>query len=143
MINWQYYPKSLEAPNLLKEVVKSFEKIESEITSMSYKWPSIRVLGFARPHLEKIGFKVEEGKKAEQKIKITVLFGLDGKPIKSFEVDTYHENSRTVIEVEAGRAVTNYQFLKDFFEACIMHNTDYLILVIRKIYRKKRISRKF
>lgn len=79
-----------------------------------------------------------EGRKAEQKIRVPVLFGLDGKPEKSFEVDAYHEESRTVLEIEAGRAVTSYQFLKDFFEACIMCNIDYLVLAIRKIYRRSK-----
>jgi hypothetical protein len=71
-----------------------------------------------------------------------VLFGLDGQPEKSFEVDAYHEDDLIVLEIEAGRAVTNYQFLKDFFEACIMYNVDYLVLAIRKIYRKSRDFKK-
>lgn len=138
MINWQHYPRSVDASNLFKEVIKCFEEVESDIASENHNWQSSRVLGFVRPHLERIGFNVETGKKAEQKVKVPVLFGLDGKPQKSFEVDAYHGDSRTVLEIEAGRAVTNYQFLKDFFEACIMHNVDYLVLAIRKIYRKKK-----
>jgi len=43
-----------------------------------------------------------------------------------------------VIEVEAGRAVTNYQFLKDFFEASMMYNVDYLCIAVRNIYRKSK-----
>jgi len=30
------------------------------------------------------------------------------------------------LEVEAGRAYTNYQFLKDLFQACMMHDVQYL-----------------
>lgn len=81
---------------------------------------------------------METGKRAKQKIGVPVLFGLDGKPEKSFEVDAYHEKCRAVLEIEAGRAVTNYQFLKDFFEACVMYNVDYLVLAIRKIYRNNK-----
>jgi hypothetical protein len=54
---------------------------------------------------------------------------------KSFHVDAFHVDTGTVLEVEAGRAVTNYQFLKDLFEACMMHNVDYLVIAVRKIYR--------
>ena len=61
-----------------------------------------------------------------------------GNPEKSFEVDAYHEESKTVIEIEAGRALTNYQFLKNFFEACVMFTVEYLILAIRRIYRNRR-----
>ena len=35
-----------------------------------------------------------------------------------------------------GRAVTNYQFLKDFFESCCMDDADYLCIAVRLLYRK-------
>ena len=38
-------------------------------------------------------------------------------------------------EVEAGRAVTNYQFLKDYFQACVMVDIEYLAIAVRQIYR--------
>ena len=75
---------------------------------------------FDRPYLQKIGFNVETGKTAEQKIRVPVLFGLNGISEKSFEVDAYHGISKTAIEIEAGRAVTNNQFLKDFFVSASM-----------------------
>ena len=40
-----------------------------------------------------------------------------------------------VIEVEAGRAVSNYQFLKDFYEACMMNGVKYCCIAVRNIYR--------
>lgn len=138
MIKWQHFPKSQDAPTLLKEVIRCFEAVETEIASKNHSCHSGDVLRYVRPHLERIGFKVETGKRAKQKIGVPVLFGLDGKPEKSFEVDAYHEKCRAVLEIEAGRAVTNYQFLKDFFEACVMYNVDYLVLAIRKIYRKSK-----
>lgn len=39
---------------------------------------------------------------------------------------------------EAGRAVMNYGFLKDLFEACMMYNVDYLVIAIRRIYKTSR-----
>lgn len=142
MIKWQHFPKSEDASSLFKEVIRCFEEVESEIASEKHSFHSGRVLAHVRPHLERIGFRVERGKKAEQKIRVPVLFGLNGKPEKSFEVDAYHEDSRIILEIEAGRAVTNYQFLKDFFEACIMYNVDYLALAVRKIYRRSKDFRK-
>ncbi len=38
--------------------------------------------------------------------------------------------------MEAGRAVTNYQFLKDIFQASMMVETEYLILAVRILYRE-------
>jgi hypothetical protein len=40
-----------------------------------------------------------------------------------------------VIEVEAGRGVTNHQFLKDLFQACVMQEVDYLVIAVRNDYR--------
>ena len=138
MITWQFFPKCDDAPGTLKQVVECFEQIAGEIDSETNTLSSNQVLHIVRPLLEEINFRVERGNRAEQKIKVPVLFGLNGNPEKSFEVDAYDERSKTVVEIEAGRAVTNYQFLKDFFEACVMFNVDYLILAIRKIYRNRR-----
>jgi hypothetical protein len=41
------------------------------------------------------------------------------------------------LEVEAGRAVVNYQFLKDIFQACMMYGVEYLIIAVRNDYQKK------
>ena len=40
-----------------------------------------------------------------------------------------------VIEIEAGRAVANYQFLKDIFQACVMHDVEQLVIAVRNDYR--------
>ena len=53
----------------------------------------------------------------------------------SFEADAYNYSTRTVIEVEAGRALTNYQFLKDIFQASMMIETHYLVIAVRQLYR--------
>ena len=70
------------------------------------------------------------------KIKMPVLYGECGKPSLHFEADAFNPNNNIVIEVEAGRAVTNYQFLKDFFESCCMDDADYLCIAVRLLYRK-------
>ena len=52
-----------------------------------------------------------------------------------FDADAYNEEKGIVVEVEAGRAVTNYQFLKDLFEACVMSDVNYLVIAVRNEYR--------
>jgi hypothetical protein len=47
----------------------------------------------------------------------------------------YHPINKIVLEVEAGRGVTNYQFLKDLFQACVMQDVDYLAIAVRQDYR--------
>lgn len=135
-IIFQFYPKNEKMPEHLKPIPKIFEKFEKEIGSKKNKLPSNKVLSKIRPELEKLGYKVEKSKKKEDKIKIPVLFGRNSKKLKSFDVDAFQEKTATVIEVEAGRAVTNYQFLKDLFSACVMIDVEYLIITVRKEYKR-------
>ena len=138
MIQWQFYPKSLDAPKLIKEVVKAFQKIEEDINSQTHtEQISNVVLRTITPHLQQLEFQVETGKKSGETIEVPVLFGRNGKFEKSFRADGYHIEEKTVIEIEAGRAVSNNQFLKDLFQACMMHNIDFLILAVRNKYRGK------
>lgn len=137
-IAWQYFPKSRAIPGQLIDVVNVFEKRHPRIGSEKHQLTSDKVLDALRKDLVKIGFKVETSKKEEGRIKVPVLFGLNGKLEKSFQADGIHEETGTVIEIEAGRGVTNYQFLKDIFQACMMHNVNYLVIAVRKIYRKNR-----
>ncbi len=93
------------------------------------------MLRFLRPQLEAIKCKVEVGKARGEKIPVPVLFGLNNHIDKSFDADGLSSDGKIVIEVEAGRAVVNYQFLKDIFQACMMHGVDYLVLAVRNNYR--------
>ncbi len=92
------------------------------------------VLSRLRPGLISIGFRVEQGKKSEQKVTVPVLFGLNGRAEKTFDADAFHASEGFVLEVEAGRAVVNNQFLKDLFQACMMQDVQYLGIAVRKTY---------
>ena len=136
MINWMYYPKSKRVDETSKEIVNAFMDKASEIDSCTHDYVSDDVLSIVRLNLENAGFVVETGKKAAEKIHVPVIFGLNGRAELSYDVDAYHFEKRYAIEVEAGRAVANYQFLKDFFEACVMSDTKYLCIAVRNVYRK-------
>ena len=137
MINWQYYPKSDSIPEHLLRVVNVFNRHSEAIDSSAHTLNSNEVLLTLKESLVDIGFKVEKGKKVEDRIKVPVLFGRNGVLEKSFLVDAFQEKTDTVLEVEAGRAVTNNQFLKDLFEACMMHNVAYSIIAVRKKYGRQ------
>jgi hypothetical protein len=137
-INWLFFPKSTEIPNHLVNVVDAFKKNARIINSTNYHYTSNEVLEIMRTDLEKMGYKIEKSKKQIDKIKVPVLFGLNGNLEKYFDADGYNEIDKTVIEVEAGRGVTNYQFLKDLFQACMMHDVDYLVIGIRNIYSRNK-----
>jgi hypothetical protein len=134
MINWQYYPKSDSIPSHLTDVVDVFDITEEKISSDSNTLISDEVLGFLEKGLENVGYQVEKSKKKVDKIHVPVLFGRNGKLEKSFDADAFNQSKKTVIEVEAGRAVSNYQFLKDLFQACMMHEVDYLVIAVRNKY---------
>ncbi len=135
MIRWLYYPRSDKPTVLAKSVVEAFELIASQIDSETHELNSNDVLAVVAPHLTPLGFAVESGKKANEKIKVPVLFGLNGKLEKSFDADALHEAEGFVLEVEAGRAVVNNQFLKDLFQACMMHDVSHLAIAVRNVYR--------
>jgi len=136
MINWLYFPKSNKPTPLVLSVVSAFESAAVSIDSASNEFPSNHVLQQVAPHLTALGFRVETSKKAGDKIRVPVLFGINGKLEKSFEADAYHEAEGFVVEVEAGRGVVNNQFLKDLFQACMMHDVYTLAIAVRNVYRK-------
>lgn len=114
MLNYQFFPKTKKMPLHLQQVVNAFADIYSDIDSEKNTLKSNEVLAAVSKPLSKLSFAVEQ---QDSTIKVPVLFGRNGSIVKSFEADAYHIESKTVIEVEAGRALTNYQFLKDLFEA--------------------------
>jgi hypothetical protein len=135
-ISWQCFPKSTPCPEFLMEVIGVFESKFEEIASLqNVGQASNDVLAHLREGFEFLGFLVEKGKTTETKIRVPVLYGANGKVEKAFDADAYHPLEKVVIEVEAGRAVTNYQFLKDLFQACVMQDVDYLVIAVRQDYR--------
>jgi len=143
--NWAYFPRNEKIPDICSDVVACFKNVADEIDSHANNQAisaefkdsaSNVVLSKLLPGLKDLGFNVEAGKAAVDKISIPVLFEKNGKPTKHFDADAYHEGHKFVIEVEAGRAVANYQFLKDLFQACVMVDVDYLCIAVRNIYKQ-------
>jgi hypothetical protein len=133
---WIYFPKCEEPPPIARDVVSVFQSCESQIEARFDETVSDVVLGILRPGLEGLGFQVESGKAAKQKIHVPVLFGLNGRVEKAFDADAWNRAERMVLEVEAGRGYLNNQFLKDLFQACMMHEVDYCAIAVRNLYIK-------
>jgi hypothetical protein len=137
MINWMHYPKSTKASAISVGIVGVFESVQQQIGSARNQLGSNQVLALSAPGLIQLGFRVEAGKKKADRIAVPVLFGENGRLEKAFHVDAYHEAEGYVLEVEAGRGVDNNQFLKDLFEACMMHDVRFAAIAVRNVYRKK------
>lgn len=139
-LNWSFFPQTDNAPKDLIDVVKIFEKNFEKINSKTKdtnesRQNSNKILNIVEQDLIEAGYEVEQGKRSDQKISVPVLFGNQGAVVKTFEVDGWNKNKKIVIEVEAGRAIDNYQFLKDIFEASVMNDVDYLIVAVRNSYK--------
>lgn len=138
MINWMYFPLSDEIKPIGLRLIEVFKSKAADIASDSHELNSNAVLAILGDLLALEGFKVESGKKKVEKISVPVLFGLNGKIEKHFDADAYAQNESFVLEIEAGRAVSNNQFLKDLFQACMMHEVKYLAIAVRLDYRKNK-----
>lgn len=135
-VRWQYFPKSEPCPGLLNQVVKVFEANFDRMNSFNNPGQSSNdALAIVRSGLEAIGFQVEKDKTAEGKIRVPVHYGENGKVTQAFEADAFNPISGVVLEVEAGRAVVNYQFLKDLFQASVMQGVDYAAIAVRQDYQ--------
>lgn len=135
MINYQFFPRSHGVTPEVKAIIDCFKQIEPELKDESVHRTSNDVLALVRPHLENIGFSVETGKGKEEKIDVPVLFGENNEVDKSFFADALSSDGKIVIEVEAGRAVRNNQFLKDIFQACMMFEVEHLVIAVLNEYK--------
>ncbi len=141
MINYQFFPRSQGVTPEIQAVIDCFKKIEPALSQNDNHLESNDVLALVRPELETIGSCVEKGKSQDKKIKVPVLFGENNEVDKSFFADALSRDGRIVIEVEAGRAVINNQFLKDIFEACMMFDVEYLVIAVLNEYKYKSSGR--
>jgi hypothetical protein len=131
---YQLFPRSFGITEDIKAVVACFEKNYEHIKSPDHNLNSDGVLKVIAEDLKLLKFKVEESKASIDKIKVPVLFSLNNRIDKFFDADAVSEDGKIVIEVEAGRAYRNNQFLKDIFQACMMPNAEYLVIAVRNHY---------
>ena len=134
MLHWAYFPRSAKVTPLALSVVAAFEAGHVSFSSDEHTHNSNEALALVAPHLKALGFLVESGKKRIEKISVPVLYGNNGTIEKSFDADAYHAAGKFVIEVEAGRGLVNFQFLKDLFQACMMDEVEYLAIALRNVY---------
>lgn len=135
MIKFQFFPRSQGITPEIEKIIYCFNNVDEEISSSRHNHSSNTVLEYLKNHLEEIDFIVETGKTHKEKIHVPVLFGLNDEIDKSFNADALSKDGKIVIEVEAGRAVDNNQFLKDIFQACMMFEVEYLVIAVRNDYR--------
>ena len=139
MLDWSYYPKTDPLPDFLNDPIKIFENNFHLLDSSKDNEKKVRssddVLRVVTREFQNLDYEIEIGKKIDEKVRVPVLYSHRGLVSKAFEVDGWHKGKKIVLEVESGRAVRNYQFLKDIFEASVMVDVDFLIIAVRQFYK--------
>ncbi len=138
-IRFQCFPRTDPPPDFVSQVVSVFREHEQDIGTIDLPkgLTSDEVLAVVGPDLFALGFEVEQGKRADQKIHRPVFFGENGEPTLKYEVDAYHPKWRCGLEVEAGRAWMGNAVYRDLIQALVMVEVDSLILAVSNTYKFK------
>ncbi len=115
-IRYQFFSKDKDVTQELMDIIKIFVKHSDEFNSYNKELCSHEVLNCVSNDLKQLGYKIKETRNGP---------------------DAINKQHKIIIEVEAGRALTNNQFLRNLIETCLIDNVEYLILAVRNIYKKQ------
>lgn len=134
---WKYYPLNSRPPEWVGEVVNVVNRAELHISTFDAHTglSSDAVLAQLRTGLENLGFEVESGKGARQKVRRTVLFGENGRPEVNYDIDAFNDYLGAAIEVEAGRGAANGADYRDIVRTALILDARFLILMQAFAYR--------
>ena len=100
-------------------------------------------LAVLRPALVALGYDVEGGKKAADKLRRPVLFGEQGSEDRAFEVDAFHGVEGVAFEIEAGRGTQGNAVYRDLIQTSLLIDARFLavgVLIEYRFGRKGTIS---
>lgn len=136
--SWMFYPINSAPPEWVRELTCAVEALAEKLDTESdtpTPMQSDAVLVELRPILEASGYTVETGKKQVERIRRPVLFGENGLPRVSYEVDAFHDDLGIAVEVEAGRGASNNADYRDILRTSLLLDAKYLVLFMPKLYR--------
>lgn len=132
---WAFYPARDKPPDWVSDFVGIVSTARPSIGSA--KVPGLTsdiVLAHLRPGLEGIGFRIEAGKKATDRITLPVLYGDQGQPRVRYDVDGVHEALGILLEVEAGRGARGNAVYRDLIRTSLIVDATYLALGVMNEY---------
>lgn len=133
---WQYFPSYAQAPIWVSDFIEVVSIHGNEVDSrMVENLTSDRVLSYIADDLASLGYQVETGKKAIQKIRRPVLFGEEGVERVSYEIDAFHDSLGIAVEVEAGRGARGNAVYRDLIRTSLIVGARYLVLGVMIEYR--------
>lgn len=134
---WSYFPRNVRPPEWAAEFVAVIARNEAVISTVKARTglKSDDVLRQLASGLTGLGYVVEAGKSAAGKITRPVLFGDNGVPSVSYEIDAFHDGLGIAVEVEAGRAASNNADYRDIVRTSLILDANYLSLLVPVTYR--------
>lgn len=136
--SWIYYPNNNSHPEWVTDLTGAVSLLADELDTESIvplALTSDAVLAELAPTLNRLGYSVESGKKADQKIRKPVLYGENGKSRVSYEIDAFHDEIGVAVEVEAGRGAANNADYRDILRTSLLVDAQFLALFMPKKYR--------
>jgi hypothetical protein len=136
-VRYSTFPRTEMPPAFVSKIVEVFRLHEPAIGTLDLEkgLTSDIVLARMRDDFITLGFNVEGGKLASNKIKRPVFFGENAVPDLQYEIDAFHADWRCGLEIEAGRAWMGNAVYRDLIQALVMVDLDYLVLAVPNSYR--------
>jgi hypothetical protein len=135
---WSYYPNRERPPAWVADLIAVVANAEGAIGSRDVSGlTSDKALQALRPGLEALDYRVESGKRREQRIGLPVLFGEQGAARVSYEVDAVHEGLGVLVEIEAGRGARGNAVYRDLIRSALIVDARFLALGVMVEYRHK------
>jgi hypothetical protein len=133
---WFYFPPRDRPPDWVHAFVGIVAAVQPSIDSTVVSGlTSDTVLAILAPGLLGLGYEVEAGKAAIQKIRRPVLFGDQGTELVSYEIDAVHDELGVVVEVEAGRGARGNAVYRDLIRTSLIVGARFLVLGVMQEYK--------
>lgn len=139
---WSYFPRNVRSPEWVAPFVAVVHDAQSAIsTPAGGRLESDGVLLELVSGLSALGYTVEKGKKAVDKIDRPVLFGEGGRAEVTMEVDAFHDGLGIAVEVEAGRSWNGNAVYRDIVRTALLLDAKYLALLVPIAYKPPSVKR--
>lgn len=136
---WSYYPHSAKprdwAFQLAAAVSSARDRIDTVVADRAERLTSDTVLAYLAEGLQSLGYQIELGKLRTQKVSRPVLYGSQGRPKLTHEVDAFHDGLGIVLEVEAGRGAQGNAVYRDLIRASLIVDARFFALGVARQYR--------
>jgi hypothetical protein len=124
---WKFYPGRARPPEWVHTLVGAFADARDGDEAHMI---SDQKLSRLRPVLIELGYDVEAGKKAADKLRRPVLFGELGHEDRAFEVDAFNGEHGVALEIKAGRGTQGNAIYRDLIQTSLLIDARFLALAV-------------